>query len=340
MIAYVSTMADLGGGEVADLTVAPMLDIIQSMTSNTKRQDDFLSTLNRAKLTIDTYRYALRRFNEVVGARAKLDLDTYTKFLKSLRDYSPSTQRLYRTAVRQYYDFCKAGDPRDFDQLDHHYLRGQGQRIPNPDMKAIAHLVEYCDTLRGGLTQLRDRAFILLLVDSGFRISEACKLKRGDIDWNHGKTVIIGKGDKQALVRISKRTTAALKDYLNARAQLDGASGKPLGSLPLFARHDKGAGKRVLPVAKGGMWFSIKGQMRKGKEVVKGRIKEAGLDPSAIRIHDLRHYFVTRVLLETGNLKAAQKLARHENIATTERYAHLTDSELDGYYEEAIEQAA
>jgi site-specific recombinase XerD len=44
---------------------------------------------------------------------------------------------------------------------------------------------------------------------------------------------------------------------------------------------------------------------------------------------------VTEVLQGSGgNIKLAQKLARHKNIQVTQRYAHLSDDELDkGYYE-------
>jgi len=44
---------------------------------------------------------------------------------------------------------------------------------------------------------------------------------------------------------------------------------------------------------------------------------------------------VTTVLRGTGgNLKLAQELARHKNIAVTQRYAHLADDELDrGYFQ-------
>ena len=46
--------------------------------------------------------------------------------------------------------------------------------------------------------------------------------------------------------------------------------------------------------------------------------------------HSFRHYFVTTVLRGSGgNLKMAQELARHRNIAVTQRYAHLSDDELD-----------
>ena len=54
--------------------------------------------------------------------------------------------------------------------------------------------------------------------------------------------------------------------------------------------------------------------------------------------HSFRHYFVTTVLRSTGNLKMAQELARHTNIAITQRYAHLSDNELDQGYWEIFDQ--
>ena len=54
----------------------------------------------------------------------------------------------------------------------------------------------------------------------------------------------------------------------------------------------------------------------------------------SITPHSFRHYFVTRVLQGSGNLKLAQDFARHKNIAVTQRYAHLSDDELDkGYWD-------
>jgi site-specific recombinase XerD len=62
-------------------------------------------------------------------------------------------------------------------------------------------------------------------------------------------------------------------------------------------------------------------------------IEDAGLERSAVRIHDFRHYFVTMTYLAKGNLKLSQELARHESINTTNRYAHF-GSETDVAYDE------
>ncbi len=72
-----------------------------------------------------------------------------------------------------------------------------------------------------------------------------------------------------------------------------------------------------------------------GRNIVAQRVTEAlGAEAAGnITPHSFRHYFVTTVLRGSGNLKLAQELARHKNIAITQRYAHLSDDELDqGYW--------
>ena len=117
----------------------------------------------------------------------------------------------------------------------------------------------------------------------------------------------------------------AIKDYLSLRAQLDGGSGKQLATLPLFARHDKGAGKKIKPITP-----------TTGRNIVAERVEQILGKEAVGKItpHSFRHYFVTTILRASGNLKLAQELARHSNIQITQRYAHLSDDELDkGYYE-------
>jgi integrase len=132
------------------------------------------------------------------------------------------------------------------------------------------------------------------------------------------------------VVRFSQRSLTAVKDYLHARSELDGATGRPLSTLPLFARHDRGAGKKIKPIT-----------TTTGRKIVHQRAKEAISEPEGsyeITPHSFRHYFVTAVLRGSGgNLKLAQELARHKNIAVTQRYAHLSDEELDKGYEEIFD---
>ncbi|NCP16602.1 tyrosine-type recombinase/integrase [bacterium] len=282
----------------------------------------FLETFDRSPKTIFAYRNALTQFVKIVGEDADLNTETYVKFLTLLKDKSPSTQRVYRTAVLKLYAFCKAGNWMELKEATEHYTRRQGKRIVNFNREVIEQVIAHCESLRGNLLALRDRAFVLTLVDTGLRISEACSLKRGDLDWLEQRAVIIGKGDKQAIVRFSNRSIEALKDYLYERAGIDPNSRVPLTSQPLFARHDIRASRKIKPISAGGMWKAIK-----------SRMTEAGVDRRLVRIHDFRHYFVTMTYLAKGNLKLSQELARHESISTTNRYAHF-GGEADIAYDE------
>jgi integrase/recombinase XerC len=303
--------------------------------------------LSRSDNTARTYSNAITSFRATLADRgypvsktniSDLTEDAVAWFAEDLKYFSPSTERLYLTAVTGFYEYLAAEKLTDLNLprlrlLIRQRARRPGQRLPQFPRDYIEILINHAinlahnpsDDINDSLRNLRDRAFILTLVDTGLRVHEVCALRRGDIDWNEGKAVIIGKGDRQAVVRFSRRSLNAQREYLAARAKLDGASGRPLPSLPLFARHDKGAGKKVKPIT-----------TATGRNIVSHRVAEClGKEAvGSITPHSLRHYFVTAVLQGSGNLKLAQELARHRNIAVTQRYAHLSDDELDkGYFE-------
>jgi integrase/recombinase XerC len=304
--------------------------------------------LARSESTARTYGNALNSFSLTLEDKkqlpeetpiADLSEDAIVWFATALKDYAPATERLYLTAVTGFYEYLAAEQLAEINLprlrlLIRQRARRPGQRLPQFPRDAIEQVLDYAEELRTHPVEndaehwrnLRDRAFLLTLSDTGLRVHEACGLRRGDIDWNEGKAIIIGKGDREAIVRFSRRSMGAVKDYLSARAGLDGSSGRALTSLPLFARHDRGAGKKVKPIT-----------TTTGRNIVSQRVREClGKEAvGTITPHSFRHYFVTTVLRGSGgNLKLAQELARHKNIAVTTRYAHLADDELDkGYFE-------
>ena len=304
-------------------------------------------SLSRSPNTARTYKNALNAFLESLNESntdpqvqniSELPEDVVSWFARYLKHYSPTTERLYLTALNGFFEFIAAerlADPNlpRVRMLIRQRARRVGKRLPQFPRNHIEITLDYANNLaskpvedeKAQLRNLRDRAFLVILADTGLRVHEACGLRRGDIDWNEGKAIIIGKGDQEAVVRFSRRSLKILRDYLTARSKLDGGSGRPMTSLPLFARHDKGAGNKVKPIT-----------TTTGRNIV-ADIVAAALGPDAkgtVTPHSFRHYFVTTVLQGSGgNLKMAQELARHKNISVTQRYAHLTDDELDqGYW--------
>lgn len=300
----------------------------------------------RSKNTHRTYSTAMKVFAQTLkennfptenNSPEDLSEDSVAWFASDLKYYSPATERLYLTAAKGFFEYLMAERlanpnlPR-INMLIRQRARRPGQRLPQFPKNDIEEVIKYANNLvfmaskdkAGMLRNLRDRAFLLTLADTGMRVHEACGIRRGDIDWNEAKAIIIGKGNQQAVIRFSKRSLRALRDYLNARREIDGATGKRLVSLPVFSRHDLGAGKDIKPIT-----------TTTGRNIVSQRVDESlGHEAvGSITPHSFRHYFVTTVLQGSGNLKLAQELARHKNISVTQRYAHLTDDELDrGYW--------
>jgi len=308
-------------------------------------------TLARSHNTSRTYANAMHLLSDVleennldpqVSPAAELSEDAVVWMVVALKDYSPASEQLYLAATTGFFRFlvserlAEVNLPR-LDLLRVQRSRRAGQRLPQFPREDIERVLEFVNTITSNpetdinlrLRAMRDRAFLLTLADTGLRVHEACNLRRGDIDWNEGRAIIIGKGDKQAVVRFSTRSLQALKGYLATRAALDGASGHPLPSLPLFARHDKGTGKKIKPIT-----------TTTGRNIVSERVRQALGDEAEGRItpHSFRHYFVTTVLRASGNLKLAQELARHASIQVTQRYAHLSNDELDKGYHDIFEK--
>ncbi len=306
--------------------------------------------LSRSANTYRTYANAMRLFIEVLAENEidiekseinELNEDAVIWMAAALKNFSSATEQVYITATVGLYEFIAGENLAQINLprvrlLIKQRTRRPGVRLPQFPKSDIEKVLDYAEALNKKpiesteerLINLRDRAFLITLADTGLRVHEACKLRRGDVDWHESRAVIIGKGNKEAVLRFSKRSLSAMKEYLQSRAELDGVGGKALASLPVFARHDKAAGKKIKPIS-----------TTTGRAIVNERVREClGQEAvGTITPHSFRHYFVTTILGSTGNLKLAQVLARHTNIAVTQRYSHLADDELDKKYQEIFD---
>ncbi|HUN22761.1 MAG TPA: tyrosine-type recombinase/integrase [Anaerolineales bacterium] len=306
---------------------------------------------SRSANTARTYRQALDKLVEVLETHTlsaeqvsveTANIEWLRWFLPNLKIYAPATEQLYLTAFLGFFEFIIAEYDINLNlaQVRTFIKRRQRRippRLPEFPREQIESLLAAAEDLSAPLAtdssevndilrDLRDRAVLLTLADTGLRVAELCSLRRGQVYWEEARALVEIKGGREAVVRFSERSLHAIQRYLKQRAVLDGASNRPLNTLPIFARHDKGAGKKILPITTVGVrnivdhWVgAILGQAHIGQ----------------ITPHSFRHYFVTVVLRASGgNLKLAQELARHRNISITQRYAHLSDDDLDrGYHE-------
>lgn len=301
------------------------------MTSASTAIPQYLDAIKLSKKspnTIKTYKRALRLFSQIIGKKDELSPENYIKFLKSTSYLSSSSQVAYRVAVSRLYTFHAPGVP--VQNLTDQYGQKKRKRFIKYNEDGVDRLIQYAEKLSGDLPALRDRSFIITLADTGLRISEACSLNRGDIDFAKVRALIVGKGDKPGIIRFSPRALDAIRLYLGARAEIDGKSGLPLGSLPVFARHGPKSGKKTKRIGVGGMTLRFRKRAREA-----GLSEEDISENGPVTAHKLRHRFVTTILrAANGNPAIAKVLARHEDINTTMGYGHLAEAEIDQVYRE------
>jgi integrase/recombinase XerD len=147
----------------------------------------------------------------------------------------------------------------------------------------------------------RDRAFILLMVDSGLRLSEVIGLNWGDVDVSSGIIkVVSGKGRKARIVLIGFNARRALLRYQGEVILGD--------ENPVF---QSGPGKR----------FTISGM----RSWVLRIGKRAGIKLSP---HALRRTFATLALKAGMNVFQLQGLLGHSSLEMTRRYVAMLDEDL------------
>jgi integrase/recombinase XerC len=313
----------------------------------------FLASLRprRRPSTLLAYRNALETFSNMLASQqldvstssvAELREDSIAQFITYMQKLSPTTESLYLQVIKNFFEFLYAENlapinvsrVRTLMRNRTRRLKTQPPEYPEVDIKRV---IAVMSNIRNGsalksdqtpsilIRDMRDSALILTLADTGLRTEEISKLKIGDIDWTGNRATLNGQGHKQSFARFSSRAINALRDYLDLRMTLDAKTGQHSSTLPLFARHDKGTGQKIQALTPTTI-----------RNIVADRVNEI-LGPEAagtITPHTFVHYFVTSILRATGNLKLAQVLARHANIQITQKYAHLSDEELDkGYYE-------
>jgi integrase/recombinase XerD len=150
-----------------------------------------------------------------------------------------------------------------------------------------------------------------LLVASGMRINEALSLDRSDVDLDRGILQIrLTKFRKSRYVPVHSTTVAALKKYAEARDRLF-----PAPSTPAFFISERG---RRIP-AKTAQYNFAKVSQQLG---LRAPAKYHGCGP---RLHDLRHRFATRTLIQwyRAGLDVERELPK---LSTYLGHVHVNDT--------------
>jgi integrase/recombinase XerC len=158
----------------------------------------------------------------------------------------------------------------------------------------------------------RDDAVLEILYGSGVRVSELCTLQLDQVALDEGYLSVWGKGSKARRVPLSEPAVAAVRRWL-------------------AIRHE------VLPAEAGAVVFGNE----RGKPLTPRDVRRI-LDrrsPTPTHPHALRHTFATHLLDGGADLRAVQELQGHSDVATTQRYTHVSRDRLRSAYSKSHPRA-
>lgn len=156
----------------------------------------------------------------------------------------------------------------------------------------------------------RDRALLMLLLDSGIRLTELANLRFDDADLKNDVVSVIGKGDKQRHVFISTDTAIWLTIYTCEERPDSQLSNQ------FFLTNDG--------------YTLTASRIQKILEIIgrKARLKQR-LSP-----HRLRHTYATLSLKNGVNLEFLRRSLGHTDLKTTEVYLTLSDADVQAAHKQ------
>lgn len=286
------------------------------------RIDEFVESLTSSSTnTVSAYRGDVASFADwadqldIVGPRDvdRQVLRRYVAYLSN-RDYARRSVARKVAGVRRYFAWLRREDIVDTDPaISLRASAGQG-RLP----RVLSH--DDVTQLLDGATpddepvwrRRRDDAVLELLYGSGIRVSELCQLDVGAVDLVAAAVSVWGKGSKERRVPLSKPAVEAIAGWLQIRRDVV----SPQGGLAMFANE---RGNRLSP--------------RDVRRIIDRR--------SAVPTHPhaLRHSFATHLLDGGADLRAVQEMLGHTDVATTQRYTHVSKERLRAVYTETHPRA-
>jgi integrase/recombinase XerD len=256
--------------------------------------------------TIQAYAKDVRLFLVFLDEREKplekVVKEDFFAYLSLLHSKSYASSSIYRimVSIKLFFRFLKKEGLMGQNALKEVELPKIWQLVPSVlSMEEAERLVQApkAEEFIGS----RDRAILELLYATGIRVSECCQMKLSDVEDRFVK--VHGKGRKDRIVPLGKSALEAIDGYL----------------------------LHFYPHGKSDFLFVSQSGKKLDRQTIWSRVrfyaKEVGIEKK-VSPHTLRHSFATHLLENGADLRLIQEMLGHEDVATTDRYTHISQSHL------------
>jgi site-specific recombinase XerD len=280
-----------------------------------------LASQTSSKETLRAYRQDLEKYEaflRVKGLRVtQAKPSTVTEFINHLADnhggaLAPATVSRRLSVLSAYYEFLRNNSD---GNITNPVQRVKRPKVNNEAIRAVED--NALATLVNGITDVRDKAIVLLFVYSGLRLAELCQLNKDTIVSRRRKapdgTVqffgageVMGKGRKRRQFMVGPTALQVLGEYIKAYRTKD-------SNPALFLSQRR---QRI--------------SCRSVQDIVSRWCTKLGV--SHIHVHQLRHCFATRNVNAGMSAAVLQELMGHSNLSTTQRYFRIQPDRLSREY--------
>jgi len=265
--------------------------------------------------TCTSYLNDINNFDKFLsGADTTLEdatTDDVRRYLRHRSEVGANNPTISRnlSVLRQFFKFLQSENVR----LDNPALNVDGPKvsrtlpkvISEDDVEALlkaAHKLQTAEGIR--LTCLLEIAYA-----SGLRVTELVSLPTDALNLTSETLLISGKGGKERLVPLTSSAMNAIVAY--ERVRIDFLKGNNTSKFLFPSRSKQGYLTR-----------------RRLGQLLKELAIQAGLDPTIISPHILRHAFASHLLNRGADLRSLQKMLGHSDISTTQIYTHVQKERL------------
>ena len=267
---------------------------------------------NYSKHTIESYEQDINEYLDYLEEKkikflkiSYEEIREYLKFLSEKKDVNSTISRKI-SALRGFYKFLQNNNKLDNNPFSLINLPKKEKKLPR--FFFYNELEELFNTpkLNTPLGQ-RDRLILEMLYATGVRVSELVNIKITDIS---GRTIkVLGKGNKERIVRFGEYCEEILNMYLNdGHYKLNGSS-------------------QYLFLNSSGEQLTDRGVRYLLDKIISKTTLEKKISP-----HMLRHSFATHLLNEGCDILTVQELLGHESLTATSIYTHITNDRLKDVY--------
>lgn len=262
--------------------------------------------------TLSSYQLHLIRFayfiRKNVADITTMDLRVFLAYLAKNNNLKATSLETEKSILKSFFNWLEGED---------YILKSPARKLkPTKIEKRLRKSLtsEELEMLRDSCKTPRQRALLEFIFSTGCRLSEVVGVNINDINWNDCSLKVIGKGNKERMVFFSQKAKLYLKKYIQSR-DINISQALFIASRKPFKR----IGNRA-----------VQREIHKIAE-------QAGFEKPVFP-HLLRHTMATLALQSGASLTTVQTLLGHEDPATTEIYAEISNDVVREEYRKHLIQ--